>query len=151
MSSPDNLIPYINVKLALLGFPPVTTGDAAQLGDIVSSLIAQYREKERLLANHLCPADQRIQTFLYDYLQDVPVAKLPLRTLTLDRPGMARALSLPVDRDEFTSSILNSYRVKQGVLHNPKSDRRTTQGIFHVAEGGLPIPDDKIGVPKAVF
>jgi hypothetical protein len=151
MSSPDNLVPYINVKLSLLGFPPVATGDTAQLGDIVSSLIAQYREKERLLANHLCPADQRIQTFLYDYLQDVPVAKLPLRTLTLDRPGMARALSLPVDRDEFASSILNSYRVKQGVLHNPKSDRRTTQGIFHVAEGGLPIPDDKIGVPKAVF
>jgi hypothetical protein len=34
------------------------------------------------------------------------------------------------------------------VLHNPKSDRRTTQGIFHVTEGGLPIPDDKLGVPK---
>ena len=69
----------------------------------------------------------------------------------LDRPGLARVLSLPVDRDEFASGILNSYRVKQGVLHNPRSDRRTTQGIFHVAEGGLPIPDDKIGVPKAAF
>ena len=64
---------------------------------------------------------------------------------------MARILSLPFDRDEFASSILNSYRVKQGVLHNPKSDRRTTHGIFHIAEGGLPIPDDKIGVPKATF
>ncbi|HTQ52484.1 MAG TPA: hypothetical protein VMJ12_17385, partial [Candidatus Acidoferrales bacterium] len=134
MSTSANLISYINVKLTLLGFPPVAADDAAQLGDIVSSLIAQYREKERLLANHLCPADQRIQTFLYDYLQDVPVTKLPLRTLTLDRPGMACTLSLPVDRDEFASSILNSYRVKQGVLHNPRSDRRTTQGIFHVAE-----------------
>ena len=37
------------------------------------------------------------------------------------------------------------------MLHNPKSDRRTTQGIFHVTEGGLPIPDDKKAVPKAVF
>jgi len=92
VSSCAGLIPYINVKLSLLGFPPVATGEAAQFGDIVSSLIAQYREKERLLANHLCAADQRIQTFLYDYLQDVPVTKLPLRTLTLDRPGMARAL-----------------------------------------------------------
>jgi hypothetical protein len=64
---------------------------------------------------------------------------------------MARALSLPVDRHEYTSSILSSYRVRQGVLHNPRSDRRTTQGIFHVAEEGLPIPDDKMGVPKSAF
>ena len=151
MSLPTSLIPYINVKLSLLGFQPVATGAGAEFNEVVATLVAQYREKERLLANHLCAADHRIQTFLYDYLQDVPVVKLPLRTLTLDRPGMARALSLPVDRDDFSSEIINSYRVKQGVLHNPKSDRRTTQGIFHVAEGGLPIPDDKIGVPKATF
>jgi hypothetical protein len=151
MSSPVNLIPYINVKLSLLGFPPVETADTAGLNDIFLTLVAQYREKERLLANHLCPVDQRIQTFLFDYLQDAPVAKLPLRTFTLDRPGMARALSLPADQDHFSSEIINSYRAANGVLHNPKSDRRTTQGIFHVAEGGLPIPDDKSAVPKAVF
>jgi phosphoenolpyruvate carboxykinase (diphosphate) len=56
-----------------------------------------------------------------------------------------------LDKDQFTSSILSSYRVANGVLHNPRSDRRTTQGIFHVTEGGLPIPDDKIGVPKITF
>ncbi|MGN6554772.1 MAG: hypothetical protein ACTHLW_13770 [Verrucomicrobiota bacterium] len=145
------LIDYINLKLALLGLPPVPTHGDAGISDILNSMIAQFREKERLLANHLCPVDQRIQTFLYDYLQEVPAPKLPLRTLVLDQPGMARALSLPVDRDDFASGILNSYRVKQGVLHNPRSDRRTTQGIFHVTEGGLPIPDDKIGVPKATF
>ncbi len=149
--SSANLISYINLKLALLGFQPVSARHDAEFRELVYSLVAQYREKERLLASHLCPADQRIQTFLYDYLQDVPVAKLPLRTFTLDLPGMARLLSLPVDRDEFKSSILSSYRVKQGVLHNPSSDRRTTQGIFHVAEGGLPIPGDKIAVPKLTF
>ena len=132
-------------------FRPWQTADTAGLNDIFSTLVAQYREKERLLANHLCPVDQRIQTFLFDYLQDSPVAKLPLRTLTLDRPGMARVLSLPADRDHFSSEIINSYRVANGVLHNPKSDRRTTQGIFHVTEGGLPIPDDKSAVPKKVF
>ena len=151
MNPLDNLAACVNVKLSLLGLPPVAGDDLAQLPEVVSSLIAQYREKERLLANHLCPPDQRIQTFLYDYLQDLPVPKLPLRTFALDRPGLARLLSLPCGGDEFASSILNSYRVKQGVLHNPRSDRRTTQGIFHVAEGGLPIPADKISVPKAVF
>ena len=146
------MISYINLKLALLGFQPAAAGQGGEFSSgITSSLVAQYREKERLLASHFCPADQRIQTFLYDYLQDAPVTRLPSRTLTLDQPGMARVLSLPVDSDQFTSSILHSYRVKQGVLHNPKSDRRTTQGIFHVVEGGLPIPDDKIGVPKITF
>ena len=151
MSSNATLISYINVKLSLLGFPPVTTAETAGLNDIVSTLVAQYREKERLLSNHLCPVDQRIQTFLFDYLQDNPVAKLPMRTLALDRPGMARVLSLPSGGDYFSSEIINSYRAANGVLHNPKSDRRTTQGIFHVTEGGLPIPDDKSAVPKSVF
>jgi hypothetical protein len=147
----DPLIPYINLKLSLLGCATVPNPKDAALTDLVSGLVAQFREKERLLANHLCPADQRIQTFLYDYLQDVPVPRLPTRTLALDRPGLARLLSLPHGCNEHVSSILSSYRVKQGVLHNPRSDRRTTQGIFHVSEGGLPIPEDKKAVPKDVF
>ena len=150
-SAPAQLISYINIKLALLGCPPVAVADGADGSDIVTAFAAQYQEKDRLLGQYLCPADQRIQTFLYDYLQDVHVPRLPLRTLTLDRLGLARVLSLPVDRDEFSSDIISSYRVLQGVLHNPRSDRRTTQGIFHIAEGGLPIPDDKLRVPKATF
>lgn len=145
------LISYINVKLALLGCQPVAVSGGPDASDIVAAFAAQYQEKDRLLGLYLCPADQRIQTFLYDYLEDAPVTRLPLRTFTLDRPGLARVLSLPVDRAEFNSDIINSYRVKQGVLHNPKSDRRTTAGIFHVTEGGLPIPDDKLAVPKLTF
>jgi phosphoenolpyruvate carboxykinase (diphosphate) len=145
------LIAHINVKLALIGSPPVPIAGDKEFTEIVSAMAGQSREKDRLLGHYLCPVDQRIQTFLYDYLQDVPVTKLPTRTFVLDRPGLARVLSLPVDRDEFHSDIISSYRVKQGVLHNPRSDRRTTQGIFHIAEGGLPIPDDKLGVPKITF
>ena len=148
---PAHLIAHINVKLALIGCAPVAIKNDADFAEIVSAMAGQSREKDRLLGNYLCPADQRLQTFLYDYLQDVPVTKLPSRTFTLDRPGLARVLSLPVDRDDFSSDIINSYRVANGVLHNPKSDRRTTQGIFHVTQGGLPIPDDKLAVPKNVF
>jgi hypothetical protein len=64
---------------------------------------------------------------------------------------MARTLSLPPDADEFRSSVVSSYRVKQGVLNNPASDRRTTRGVFHVAEQGLPIPNDKKAVPLLTF
>src|SRR5207302_1011809 len=64
---------------------------------------------------------------------------------------LAKELSLPEDGDEFKSELLASYRVRNGVLHNPKSDRRTTKGTFHVVEGGLPVPGDKKAVPREVF
>ena len=60
-------------------------------------------------------------------------------------------MSLPPSADSFVSPYLNSYRAAQGVLHNPKSDRRTTKGIFHIVDGGLPVPADKIAVPKQAF
>ncbi|MCC6823152.1 MAG: hypothetical protein IT579_20670, partial [Verrucomicrobia subdivision 3 bacterium] len=107
----SQLITYINIKLALLGLPPLAGAEGAKAPDILAAFAAQFQEKDRLLGQYLCPADQRIQTFLYDYLQDVPVPRLPLRTFTLDRPGLARVLSLPLDRDVFASDIVNSYRV----------------------------------------
>ncbi len=143
---------YINLKLAALGCPTAKAAEDAEFQELVHVLLQHQRETARLLANYLCPADWRIQAFLDDYLYETGLApKLPGRTFELDRPGLARALSLPPDQDSFTSSIISSFRVKQGVLHNPKSDRRTTQGIFHIAEGGLPVPDDKIAVPKRTF
>jgi hypothetical protein len=153
LSEPEELSAYANFKLSILGYAPTPGGNGttAPVNRLISSLVAQFQEKERLLANHFCPADQRIQSFLYDYLQEHQAPKLPMPTLVLDRPGMARLLSLPADKDSYVSSILSSYRVRQGVLHNPRSDRRTTQGIFHIAEGGLPIPADKIAVPRKVF
>jgi hypothetical protein len=115
-------------------------------------MFSRQQETMRLLADYLCPADWRIDHFLRDYLYDTGLAiKWPSRTFILDSPGLARELSLPPDRDEFLSDLVRSYRLRQGVLHNPVNDRRTTQGVFHVAEGGLPIPDDKIAVPKVVF
>ncbi|MDF2439408.1 MAG: hypothetical protein JWN98_392 [Abditibacteriota bacterium] len=151
-TSTPQLIQYINLKLASQGCPTVGGEDDSTLSAMAAALLAHHRETERLLIDYLCPADQRIQDYLNDYLSDSGVSvKLPSRTFVLDRHGLARALSLPPDRDEFVSDIVSSYRVKQGVLHNPKSDRRTTHGIFHVAEGGLPVPDDKVSVPKSVF
>jgi len=103
-----------------------------------------------MLGDVLCPADARIQSFLDSYLGK-PASRLPAAAFVLDRPGLARAMSLPAGEDFFSSPYLKSYRVAQGVLHNPKSDRRTTKGIFHIVEEGLPVPADKIGVPKNTF
>lgn len=150
--SDEKLHHAINLRLALLGCPTVAEGLAADMTDLASPIFARYRETTRQLVDPLCPADHRIQAWLEHYLTEVgPAPMLPAKTFVLDQPGMARALSLPAKGDEFTSSLLKSYRLRQGVLHNPANDRRTTQGVFHVAEGGLPIPDDKLAVPKATF
>src|SRR3954454_4861573 len=152
LSGEEKLHHYINLKLAALGCQIVQGRGDQELIEMAAALLSRQRETERLLADYLCPADQRIQQYLNDcFGNHGETPRLPARTFVLDRYGLARALSLPVGKDEFTSDIVSSYRVKQGVLHNPKSDRRTTQGIFHICEFGLPVPDDKISVPAAVF
>ena len=146
-----DLIWYLNLKLAALDQP---TGDrTVEPGflQIAQPLLRNYETKDRLLRDHQCPADTRIQTFLKDYLKDRPVPRLPARTLVLDRPGLARVMSLPPNSASFSSPFLRSYRIPQGILHNPHSDRRTTKGVFHVAEGGFPVPADKVPVPIETF
>ncbi len=151
-SDKHKLIQYINLKLAALDQP--ISGKSDDLIEIARPLLRNHQEKDRLLFNYLCPVDRRIQNFLDDYLKDVPLKekiRLPVQTFTLDFYGLARMISLPATGDIFTSDIVNSYRLKQGILHNPKNDRRTTHGVFHIVEGGLPIPDDKKAVPEQVF
>jgi hypothetical protein len=153
-SRTNELIRYLNLKLAALGQPTSDRTADPQFLEIAGPLLRNFYEKDQLLGDRLCPADARIQAFLDAYLSEVSpegAPRLPVSTFVLDRPGLARAMSLPPGEDSFISPYLSSYRVPQGVLHNPKSDRRTTKGVFHVVEGGLPIPADKIAVPKQAF
>ena len=146
---PGLLREAISLRLALLGFP---LPPDAPWTPLLAPIFARELEQNRRLAFRLSPTDARIQRFLTDYLAEIgPAPNLPQRALSLDQPGLARGLSLPADGDRFTSSLLSSYRLRNGILHNPANDRRTTAGVFHVAEGGLPIPDDKKAVPKAAF
>lgn len=148
------LIQYINLKLASLGYPYYQDEKTDQFLEIAAPLLNNYREKSRLLSTHLSPVGERIQSFIDDYLSDIPGEKdvsLPQHTLTLDYHGMARMMSIPPNADIYETDIVRSYRTYQGILHNPKEDKRTTKGVFHVCEGGLPVPDDKKSVPKSVF
>ena len=148
------LIEYINIKLRSRGCPIYGAEQDFPFLQMGNSLLKSVQEKNRLLKGYLCPVDQRIQNYLEDLFETIGEEKrlwLPSDAMVLERHGMARALSLPPNADTFSSDIITSYRVKQGVVHNPKSDRRTTQGVFHVAEGGLPIPADKKSVPLKVY
>ncbi|MBB5351925.1 hypothetical protein HNR46_002164 [Haloferula luteola] len=147
-----------NVKLASRGFAVPEQGGDSPLLSLGRSLLANFEEKLRIFGEPLCPVDQAIHDFLVRYLGDQAAgvfeadeAWLPSSALTLERHGLARVFSLPADADRLESDILSSYRVHQGVCHNPAKDRRTTEGVFHIVEDGLPIPADKKGVPRRTF
>lgn len=147
------MLEHICLQLAAMGHRCELNTDRSYLS-IADSLLKNYSEQRRLLAEYRCAADQRIQDFLNNYIARNGVdatIRLPGETFTLNAPGIARELSLPLDGDKYQSSLLESYRVQQGVLHNPKSDRRTTAGVFHIVEGGLPVPTDKKAVPVNAY
>lgn len=153
-SERKQLLRYVNLQLLANGFPAALSADDKPFAELAKGLLENFQEKNRLLARHRSPVDVRIETFLRQYFRDVPGGdslQLPARTLILDRHGMARELSLPAEADEYSSKLVQSFRVKNGVLHNPKHDRRTTKGTFHIAEGGLPIPGDKASVPRQTY
>ncbi|MCL4147270.1 UNVERIFIED_CONTAM: hypothetical protein GTU68_051767 [Idotea baltica] len=159
--SRKDIIQFTNLQLAALGQPTFKDKKESKtqfcnpkFQELTSGLIKSIQEKSRLLANHHCPADTRIQNFINDYLKDVDFNKsysLPNNTLILSKKGQARETSLPPDGNSFQSDLVNSKRLKQGVLNNPLHDKRTTKGTFHIVEGPLPVPLDKKEVPKIVL
>ena len=150
----DRHLLNINLKLAAVGQPICEQIDSDEFLSVARDLVDSYQAQARLIPEYLCPADQRIQSFLDRYIRGLgleSVPRLPSTTLVLHRYGIARELSLPPRGERFASDIIKSYRVKQGILHNTLRDRRTTHGSFHIAEGGLPIPGDKKAVPGIAF
>lgn len=144
---------YIELLLAASGLavPEAETGGRSEHS---KQLLRSMRHRLAFGRDLKCPADLRIENYLADYFGDLDPAlelRLPADFLSLDRHGVARELSLPFASDHYRNRLVDSYRVNNGVLHNPKNDRRTTKGTFHIVEGGLPIPGDKKAVPKLAF
>jgi hypothetical protein len=145
---------YIALQLASHGLLADDGLKDFALAQFSHGLLENWREKTRMLVEQRCPVDQRIESFLNRYFADQDLKEplvLPAKAFVLDRHGMARELSLPAAGDVFQNRIVESRRCANGILNNPVHDRRTTQGTFHVVEGGLPIAGDKRVVPKSVF
>ena len=144
---------YIVLKLLANGLPiPKRFEDHDRLG--APRLLSTYHHRLKRLDSIHCPADVRIEGFLrryFDRVKGCSALRLPDLSIILDRHSIARELSLPHDGDQYNNRYGASYRVRNGVLHNPANDRRTTVGTFHVTDGGLPIPRDKKVVLKVTF
>ncbi|MEL7654913.1 MAG: hypothetical protein AAGU75_03280, partial [Bacillota bacterium] len=152
----EDRIQYINFKLASLGLPIYRSDSDNETStyfiDLFEDIIKDYKEKKRMVDVNEVGIYKRINRFFHSYYSDNAYQpKVVDDALTLDHYGLAREMSLPPDGNTFNNEYINSYRIKQGVLHNPRNDRRTTEGSFHLVEGGLPIPYDKKAVPKETF
>ncbi|SDD03470.1 hypothetical protein [Williamwhitmania taraxaci] len=158
-----DIIRYINMKLASMG-QPIYEGESNDLQEgmteqefvnLAESLLNNYKEKMRLLSMEIInPADKRIQNFINRYLNDLEYSlplRIPFDSFVLDKAGIGREVSLPPNSNKFENKLIKSYRIAQGVLHNPLHDRRTTKDSFHIVKGGLPVPPDKKEVPKLAF
>ena len=117
---------HINLLLAAAGQPVCEAADTRHFIATSRDLLETYREKSRLLAEYLCPADQRIQNFLDLYLADLGPQcrpRLPATTLFLHRHGLARELSFPLQRDYYESAYLKELpRQARGA---PQSQQRS--------------------------
>lgn len=154
LTTQNDRIKYINFKLASLGLPIYgeATDNEASFIDLFDDIIMDYQEKTRMVDSSEIGINKRIQTFFDRYFSDLDERPNMIEnTFTLDHYGLARELSLPPNADIYKNEYLSSYRIKQGILNNPKNDRRTTEGSFHIVEGGLPIPFDKKAVPRETF
>lgn len=147
------LAEYISLKLIAGGHPvPKTETESRSLG--AERILRSSYQRQKGISTARCPVDRRIESFLARHFEGaagVDELVLPDSTFVLDRHGVARELSLPVNGDHYRNDLVASYRVYNGVLHNPRHDRRTTRGTFHVVEGGLPVPNDKKSVPRTAF
>ena len=106
---------YINLQLIASGLSPVPLEDTTPTSVDAEEMLGAFRERLSLLDDPLCPADRRIERFLHEHFAELtgePALRLPERTLTLDRHGVARELSLPVDGNSFRNELIFSYRVQ---------------------------------------
>ena len=118
------LLRYINLKLAVNGLPTAHAAGGNELVELASGLLTNFREKIRLLDDHRCPIDARIEAFLNGHFADLQLTeplRVPGRAMVLDRHGLARELSLPADGDgvpERAAPLLS------------RSQRRAPQSAF---------------------
>ncbi len=138
---------YLNLRLSLLGSE--TPLDDEEIG-VARNIISNVLARKRLTKTEFSPVDTRIQNYI-DSLLGKGKVSLPNQTYSLDFFGMSRELSLPPEAKDYHTNYVTSYRIRQGVLHNPKHDRRTTKGVFHIVDGDIPVPFDKKEVPLIAF
>lgn len=110
----------------------VVDEEAMARAELPEGLLANLEEKNRLLMQLQAPIDRRIESFLDSHFAELHLPKplrLPRSTLVLYQHGMARELSLPDGESTFQNDLLSSYRLSNGVLHNPRGSSHNARDV----------------------
>lgn len=129
----------------------------ATVSEIAAPLIQSMRANQQLIKDSYPPVDRRLQDFIN---KTFPTSLLPagctdqlklpspLRTFQIDKANVAFELACPFNANYYQAPNGDqNYRIPQGLLANPSSDKRSTVGTFHVCQGGAKISGDKLEVP----
>ena len=152
-----DILEYLNLKLAARGRADLmATPNDYPILRLGRSLLEHLHVQSRLVEARYCPADQAIQDFLSRlFARRRPATGCQLAADQHDGPGTSRLGPhlVAATRTGSSSNRRFSSRIAflQGICHNPSKDRRTTEGVFHVVEGGYAVPADKREVPKRTF
>lgn len=130
------------------------------ISNVATDMLASIRIAILSLDQYLPPVDLRIQEFISSRFAPAGTPEELAESLKLpssascfnfDRYGVAEELCVPFNSNYCLLNGTEAVRTPQGILCNPESDKRSTAGTFHVAEGGAPIPFDKLAVPRETF
>ena len=114
---------YANLKLTSIGQPTFYGVGDSGFTSLSKTLLASYQENHASWLTTFLPATNecRASSQIISRSRPKRVPHLPNNTLVLDRHGVARTLSLPAKGDYFSSEIIDSYRIQQGILHNQRA------------------------------
>ena len=77
----------VRLELIAHGFPAPGDGDA-EFAELAGGLIDTFRERARLLGEHRCAADRRIEGFLQQHFGDLKLSR-PMRLPVRKSPARA--------------------------------------------------------------
>ena len=149
----NELIRYINLKLAALGQPTSQSTADPYFLEIAGPLLRNYYQKDQLLGGRLCPADARIQAFLDSYLSDVapggrPACPLPLScSIAPAWPASCRFRPAPIIFVLLTSIPIASRRASCTI---PRATAAPPKASSISSKAACPFPPTRSPFPNAL-
>ena len=150
------LLRYINLRLIAQGLPTAVQPGDSDFTEISSGLLSNYRQKVRLLDQHRCPADQRIEKAIREHFSDQGEAgsnfHLPGKAFVLDRYGIGAGTFASRQWRQVCERYCSVLPGQVTVFCTiPNMTDEQLKGHFMSSKEASRLRGDKRAVPRATF